>query len=115
MRCALAALLLALATSAGAEPPKSVALREAIAQAIGSAQCRADTDCASLPLGERPCGGPEEYLPYAPAQVNALKLADLVARHQAERRKEQAGRVSTCVMRVDPGARCQQGRCVAGA
>lgn len=108
----LVGLLVWGAAQADGAPPKSAALREAIQKAIGSAQCRADADCASLPLGERPCGGPEEYLPYAPSQVHAQRLRGLAAQYKVERRKEQAGRVSTCVMRVDPGARCSEGRCV---
>jgi len=116
LRLSLAVLLTMVGALARADaPPASVPLREAIERAIGTPACRTDADCASLGLGERACGGPERYLPYAPAQVkDPARLRALVREHAAARRREQAGRVSHCAMQIDPGARCQAARCVAG-
>ena len=81
-----------------------------------ASSCSADTECRSVALGARACGGPTGYRAYssngaAPDSVEAL------AQHQRELSAQQARasqRVSPCFMQADPGARCQQNKCVTG-
>jgi hypothetical protein len=84
---------------------------------IGTPGCSADSQCRSLAVGERPCGGPESYLAYSTARATDAELQALGASYRAERRKAnaEAGRVSDCRFMPDPGALCRAGTCVLGA
>jgi hypothetical protein len=85
-------------------------------RALGAAsQCRQTTDCRTVPVGVRACGGPAAYLAVAKADEEAA--LELARRHAAQRREEMARRPeppSTCEVIRDPGAQCVAGRCVAG-
>lgn len=85
-------------------------------RALGAAsQCRQASECRTVPVGVRACGGPAAYIAVAKAdEAAALALAQ---RHTAQRRAEMErspGPPSTCVVIPDPGAQCVAGRCVAG-
>lgn len=84
---------------------------------IGTPSCKADSQCRSLAVGERPCGGPESYLAYSSARAPDAELQALGAIYRAERRKAfaESGRVSDCRFMPDPGALCRAGSCVLGA
>ena len=84
---------------------------------IGTPACTEDSQCHSLAVGERPCGGPESYLAYSTARAPDAELQALGAIYRAERRKlnAEAGRVSDCRFMPDPGALCRAGACVLGA
>lgn len=83
---------------------------------IGSPSCSEDSQCRTLPVGARACGGPEGYLAYSTAHSDAAQLQAMGASYQAERRKANAesGRVSDCRFIGDPGAVCRAGTCVLG-
>ncbi|RZS57918.1 hypothetical protein [Sphaerotilus mobilis] len=118
------ALTLACVLGACASPPvlgadhSAAALQQRIEQAIGSPSCQQDSDCRTLPIGQKSCGGPEAYLPWSvktvtsPARQQAL--ADLARQHAQVREAEHraSGRMSTCNVLPDPGATCQARRCV---
>jgi len=82
---------------------------------VGKASCSADTQCRSLALGQRSCGGPEQYRAYAAGAADA-RLIELARQHTQARRAQHSGsgRVGICQMLPDPGARCdrEQQRCV---
>ena len=84
-----------------------------IRNAIGPASCNDSTQCKTLAVGARACGGPEGYLPYSTAVKTSEALEDLAARHAESRRAAHAasGMMSTCVVLPDPGAVCMQGAC----
>jgi hypothetical protein len=84
-----------------------------IRNAIGPASCSDSTQCKTLAVGARACGGPEGYLPYSTAVKPSEALEDLAARHAESRRAAHAasGMMSTCVVVPDPGAVCMQGAC----
>ena len=92
------------------------ALLAQIRSAVGEAKCSNNSQCRTLPLGEKPCGGPEQWLPYASTQASADQLkawsAELSA--AAKRRNQSSGMAGTCQFTPDPGAACVAGRCVAG-
>ena len=89
-------------------------LRARITAEIGPARCSSDDQCKTLGVGERPCGGPEAFLPYSTTSGRPDKLAAWAGDWAAQRRAQHAasGLMSTCQMLPDPGARCEQQRCV---
>jgi hypothetical protein len=79
------------------------------------APCTADTECRTVPVGARACGGPEAYLPWSVRAPGADEWRASVAAYTAaseQARVREGDVMSTCVMQEDPGARCAQGRCV---
>ncbi|NHZ43512.1 hypothetical protein [Massilia aquatica] len=111
-----------LAASATATPaPKPVAARdtasslgERITAEIGDAACDDASQCHTLPVGAKPCGGPAGFLPWSTKRSNGELLARLAAEQAAEERKqnEKGGMMSNCMMEQDPGATCSAGKCV---
>lgn len=80
---------------------------------IGAASCTESSQCRTLPLGSRACGGPEAYLPYSTANNAEPALKALGDRYKQERQaqNEKSGMVSDCRFMMDPGAVCQAGTC----
>ncbi|WP_337843223.1 hypothetical protein [Rheinheimera sp.] len=76
--------------------------------------CSYDNQCKVIPVGARPCGGPEAYLLYSSAQTDEKMLQYTAERYQQLKRKQndKLGLVSTCQMLMAPAASCQQSRCV---
>ena len=82
----------------------------------GASACTADTECHSVAVGAKACGGPTGYRAYSSktvstASVDALAQQERDLAAQAARDSHQ---VSPCFMLADPGARCQQNKCVTG-
>ena len=82
----------------------------------GASACTVDTDCHSVAVGAKACGGPTGYRAYSSktvttASVDALAQQERDLAAQAARDSHQ---VSPCFMLADPGARCQQNKCVTG-
>jgi len=82
----------------------------------GASACSADTECHSVAIGAKACGGPTSYRAYSSktvstATVDALAQQERDLAAQAARDSHQ---VSTCLMLADPGAHCQQNKCVTG-
>ena len=78
--------------------------------------CTADTECHSVAVGSKGCGGPAGYRAYSSktvstASVEALALHERDVAAQAVRDSQQ---VSPCFMLADPGARCEKNKCVTG-
>jgi hypothetical protein len=84
---------------------------------VGTPSCSADSQCKTLALGARPCGGPEGYLAYSTARTLDTEMRALGERYAAERRaaNSAAGRMGDCRFTPDPGAVCQAGACTLGA
>ncbi|WP_332847852.1 hypothetical protein [Massilia sp. S19_KUP03_FR1] len=80
---------------------------------IGAAACTDSTQCHTLAIGARPCGGPQAYLPWSSAHTDGAALAVLGERFKAERKAAIAasGELSTCQFLPDPGAMCRAGTC----
>ncbi|MES2757496.1 MAG: hypothetical protein V4693_08995 [Pseudomonadota bacterium] len=83
---------------------------------IGSAACTDSSQCKTVPLGARACGGPEGYLAYSATATPSAPLQALAERHAQQQRTAQAksGMASTCQFIPDPGAQCRAGACVVG-
>jgi hypothetical protein len=106
------------ATSGGpAKPtPPAAATGDTLAQIrarIGNAACTDSTQCHTLAIGARACGGPQAYLPWSSAQTDGAALAVLADTFKREREAAIAasGEMSTCQFLPDPGAACRAGTC----
>lgn len=81
---------------------------------VGTPACTDDSQCRTMAVGEKGCGGPEGYLAYSTVRTPEAELQALGAVYRAERRDANArsGRVSTCSFVADPGAVCRAGACI---
>ncbi|RTL32730.1 MAG: hypothetical protein EKK53_29050 [Burkholderiales bacterium] len=116
IRRLLAALLgaTALASCAQTPPePASQRLARDLRTAIGPARCTADSQCRTLPIGAKACGGPAGYWAWSTLNTDAQAVQDLAARQGKAAREEVAasGMQSNCAIVTDPGARCDAGVC----
>ena len=98
------------APAAGGE----AALLARIKAGIGEAACSADAQCRSLGLGEKPCGGPEQWWAWSTSSPQAAQLPAWAAQLTAlaKQRNASSGMVGNCRYQPDPGAVCQAQRCV---
>ena len=81
---------------------------------IGDARCSTDTQCRSLAIGHKACGGPQQWWPWSTTTTQLERLqawADELAALQKQR-ADASGGVSNCQYVADPGAVCQAQRCV---
>ncbi len=72
------------------------------------------SDCASLPLGSKPCGGPWLYLVYSKPRVHEIELqakAIQLALYEEEYNREYH-RSSMCDYAIAPNLGCVNGECV---
>ncbi|MES2349761.1 MAG: hypothetical protein V4641_19535 [Pseudomonadota bacterium] len=119
LRLAGAGLMLLVAAACNSAPPAvqgsegSAALWQRIQSANAVNSCERDSQCHSMAVGAKACGGPENYLAWSDNNADAAKLKQLVEQHAAARRDEdaRAGLMSTCQVTPDPGATCRAGRC----
>lgn len=79
--------------------------------------CESTGSCKTVPVGERACGGPREYVIYCATTTDEpalLAVADSL--RQAEIKYNTAtGAVSTCEYRLPPTVILSGDRCVAGS
>jgi hypothetical protein len=78
--------------------------------------CTVDTECHSVAVGAKACGGPTGYRAYSSKNVSTASV-DALAQHErdlAAAAARESHQVSPCFMLGDPGAHCQQGKCVTG-
>jgi hypothetical protein len=82
----------------------------------GTPACSEDSQCHTLALGARACGGPESYLAWSSARTPQAEIQALGERYREERRAANvaSGVMSTCRFLPDPGAVCRAGTCQLG-
>ena len=105
----------ALISGAGANEPATnadagAALRAEIDGRIGPARCKADTDCSTLALGARACGGPDSHVAWSVRGTDTAALqraADRYTLWHAQTQRRSANQ-SICMIEVDPGALCSR-------
>ena len=78
----------------------------AFAALIGDAACDDDSQCRTLPVGSKPCGGPEYYLAWSTKRTDVAALRQAAAGDVSPPGSRRPGEVSTCVVVTDPGAYC---------
>ena len=107
---------------APAAPDPTIEQRAEILRLIGLASCRDDSQCRALPVGSKPCGGPETYLAWSVAATQVGQLEALAGRYKEARaaRNQRLGMMSDCAVVPEPAVRCvpdaapaQGGRCQA--
>lgn len=93
---------------AAAPADPSIDLRAEILRLIGTASCRDDSQCRALPLGSKPCGGPEGYVAWSTATTDARQLEALAAHYKGAReaRNRRLGLMSDCAVVPEPAVRC---------
>jgi hypothetical protein len=94
-------------------PATEQQLADRIRAEIGDAPCSSDSQCRTLPIGHKSCGGPAAWWAWSTQNASAERLqgwgrqlADLQQRNQAR-----SGMVSNCQLVTDPGARCLAQHC----
>lgn len=104
------------APAAGTPADSSAGTLDQIRAMIGNAACSDASQCKTLPVGARACGGPEAYLPYSTANLSEPALQALAERYKAQRQAQNAasGMMSNCRFIPDPGAVCRAGTCQLG-
>jgi hypothetical protein len=106
------------AASAPSAPTDDLAAANARLEATlnNASACTADTECHSVAVGAKACGGPTGYRAYSSKTVSTASV-EAQAQHQRDLAAEAARashQVSPCFMLADPGAHCEQHKCVTG-
>ena len=99
---------------AGAAAAAAASAVDPLSAHIGDAACSAPTDCHTVAIGHKACGGPETWRAWSSKRSDANQINELAARDAARRQAAQpkGGVASTCSLVTDPGATCDAGRCV---
>lgn len=97
-----------------ADMPTEKVLIDRIHTEIGQASCDTDTQCRTLAVGEKSCGGPQAWFPLSTRDSDEAALRQLAAQLAALQRERYArsGEMSNCLYQPDPGAICVTQRCV---
>lgn len=87
--------------------------RESI-EAIINIEATSASQCKAIAFGDRPCGGPEEFLIYSTLNTDVELLEKLVSEYnyQAERYNLKTGAASICSIEVEPELMLKNGECV---
>jgi len=116
LACALACM--ALASCAQTPPPsapetESARLAGELRALIGPASCSTDSQCRTVAVGAKACGGPAGYWAWSTQSTDAMALNALAERQAQAQRREVAtnGMRSNCMLAIDTGAACVAGRC----
>ena len=88
----------------------------AVAEITGNNYCETDQDCALLPIGERACGGPSNYVIYSrrlgDEALNKLQELSAESVALAKKANKESGYLSTCQMYPIPTISCVENKCV---
>ncbi|MEM6328566.1 MAG: hypothetical protein AAF791_15730 [Bacteroidota bacterium] len=84
-------------------------------EAIGTPTAASVTDCKSVPVGAKACGGPRSYAIYSASGDDEIGIIRLAARITALDREanEQFGLNSDCALTPEPSVAVENGVCVA--
>lgn len=99
---------------ASAPASATAALWQQIQSANSNLSCDNDSQCHSLGVGAKSCGGPENYLAWSSKSSDGAQLKALVEQHAAARRADnnRSGIMSNCMITSTPEATCRAGACV---
>ncbi len=92
----------------------SVQRLEAEARALArTTGCNQAAQCRTAPVGDRPCGGPRDYLAYCATTTDTValfrKLEEL--RRAEQEINQRSGAISTCEFRMPPETELVGGTC----
>lgn len=88
-------------------------INEQVNAMVSDKSCSETTECRAVELGEKPCGGPVEYVIYSVTSVDEAQLLKKVREYNELSRKQNSltGAVSTCMLRLPPEVECYAGSC----
>ena len=88
-------------------------LHQRLQRLTADKSCMQAAQCKVLPVGHRPCGGPEQYLVYSSQTTDEKLLAITNARYKKLKQEQQQrlGLRSSCQMLPESMAACQQQQC----
>lgn len=88
-------------------------MRAEILVSIEDLSCAKAADCATIALGDKPCGGPWEYLVYSRAAVDEQELTDAVDAYNRYNRElnQRWSWDSDCALAQQPGTDCVSEAC----
>ncbi|RFP10218.1 MULTISPECIES: hypothetical protein [unclassified Duganella] len=114
---AAAGALILIATACHGTPPvkpDAASLWQKIQAQNADTGCDRDSQCHTIAVGAKACGGPERYIAWSDRAQDGAQLKQLVAQHAAARVEEdkRGHMLSNCMLAVDTGAVCRAGRCV---
>lgn len=94
-------------------PSNLKALEEKINSLNLDLTCKNNEDCVALPVGYKPCGGPERYIIASKANEKFKELGTTIDKHfEADKEwKYKENLASTCDVTEKPTARCQIKKC----
>ncbi|MYM97485.1 hypothetical protein [Duganella vulcania] len=117
LRLATVGALMLIAAACQSAPPantNAASLWQKIEAQNADTGCDRDSQCHTIAVGAKACGGPERYIAWSDRAQDGAKLKQLVAQHAAARAEEdkRSHMLSNCMMAVDAGAVCRAGHCV---
>lgn len=79
--------------------------------------CTDHSQCRTVAVGSKPCGGARYYYPYSTMDTAVSQLFDSVADYNRmdKKRTPSEQEASDCRLINDPGAQCSAGRCMLGS
>ena len=82
---------------------------------IANPVCTNVNDCRTAAFGEKPCGGPWEYLVYSITEADSLELARRIHEYNAAQAEDnrKRGIVSDCMVVMPPTLGCTNNLCTA--
>ncbi|RBP49347.1 hypothetical protein [Arenicella xantha] len=103
--------------SVGTELPPTIEVVHQEMEAIAENRyCDVDSDCATMPIGQRACGGPSAHMVYSKQiGTQAIVALENLAKQSAELAQQTNQRnqmMSTCQMLPPAVAACIEQRCV---
>lgn len=96
-----------------ADKQKLAEMRQEILDRIDAILCENEEDWRPQALGSKPCGGPQEYIPYPEAADESGELLDLIEEYTRLEKEynERYGGASDCMFVTSPeGVRCVDGK-----
>ncbi len=80
---------------------------------VANKSCNGAGDCASIAWGAKPCGGPWEYIVYAPSNVDVPQLEALVTEYNQLNQdlNQLKGEPSDCELIGEPDLECADNLC----
>ncbi len=95
------------------KPALNSPLYQDIIDTIGIASCTDNNQCATIAVGNKPCGGPTHYLAYSSQSTDVDVLSSLVTQFNAAQREEnmRLGHISNCMVVSEPAVVCVQSQC----
>ena len=100
--------------NANNQAPSTKDLYSQIQELANVEGCTSSSDCALLPIGNKPCGGPESYMPYSKTNSDVAQLKKLGQEYSKMREQYNKDNqiMGTCVITPKPQVSCLRNQCV---